>query len=41
VSDVRTREMGAADQVAVNHVVDLFNVDDLEEYYFTSRLSDF
>jgi len=33
--------MGGADQVAVNHVLDLFKIDDLGEPYFTSRLSDF
>jgi hypothetical protein len=41
VSDVRTGEMGEADQVAVNHVLDLFKIDDLGELYFTSGLSDF
>lgn len=41
MSDVRTGEMGGADQVAVNHVLDLFKIDDLGETYFTSGLSDF
>lgn len=38
---VRTGEMGGADQVAVNHVLDLFKIDDLGESCFTSGLSDF
>jgi hypothetical protein len=33
--------MGVTDRVAVNHVLDLFKIDDLGEKYFTSGLSDF